>query len=114
MDHRSSRGLAALAGCQQKGRGTAAPAATSPPVATVDGQPIDRDLFEFYVKGVAGKPSSELIAEQRDQALDNLVRARVIAEQAEKDGTAEGDGHGGACWSCRGSTCCSRRCPRNT
>ena len=30
--------------------------------------------------------SSELTAEQRDQALDNLVRAQLIAQQAEKDG----------------------------
>jgi peptidyl-prolyl cis-trans isomerase C len=78
-------GLALLAGCQQK---STAPAAAGPPVATVDGQPLDRDLYEFYVKNVAGKASGELTAEQRDQALDNLVRAKVIAEQAQKDGTA--------------------------
>jgi peptidyl-prolyl cis-trans isomerase C len=78
-------GLALLAGCQQKSTG---PASSGPPVATVDGQPVDRDLYEFYVKNVAGKPSSELSADQRDQALDNLVRAKVIAEQAQKDGTA--------------------------
>ena len=79
---------ALLAACSQKG--TQAPSASSsPPVAVVDGQPIDRDLYEFYAKGVANKPSSELTPEQRDQVLDNLVRARVIAEQAEKDGTAK-------------------------
>jgi len=77
-------GLALLAGCQQK---TTAPAASGPPVATVDGQPVNRDLYEFYVKNVAGKEPSELTAQQRDQALDNLVRAKVIAEQAQKDGT---------------------------
>jgi peptidyl-prolyl cis-trans isomerase C len=81
-------GLLALAACQPKGAGTQAPAAVGPPVATVDGQPIGRDIYEFYVKGVTGKPVNELTAEQRDQALDNLVRARVIAEKAEKDGTA--------------------------
>jgi peptidyl-prolyl cis-trans isomerase C len=78
-------GLALLAGCQQK---ATAPASSGPPVATVDGQPIDRDLYEFYVKNVAGKPSNEISADQRDQALDNLLRAKVIAEQAQKDGTA--------------------------
>src|SRR5262245_18934528 len=77
-------GLALLAGCQQK---STAPAAAAP-VATVNGQPVDRDLYEFYVKNVAGKASSELNAEQRDAALDNLVRAKLIAEQAQKDGTA--------------------------
>jgi peptidyl-prolyl cis-trans isomerase C len=84
-------GLALLAGCQ-KDAGTASSPAASPPVATVDGQPLNRDLYEFYVKGVAGKAASELSPEQRDQALDNLVRAQVIAEQATKDGlTAEKD-----------------------
>jgi peptidyl-prolyl cis-trans isomerase C len=81
-------GLLVLAACQPKGTGSQAPAA-GPPVATVDGQPIARDIYEFYVKGVTGKPASELTAEQRDQALDNLVRARVIAGKAEKDGTAQ-------------------------
>jgi peptidyl-prolyl cis-trans isomerase C len=79
---------ALLAACSQKD--TPAPAASkSPPVAIVDGRPIDRDLYEFYAKGIANKPSGELTPEQRDQVLDNLVRASVIAEQAEKDGTAK-------------------------
>jgi len=79
---------ALLAACSQKGTQDA-PASRSPPVAVVDGRPIDRDLYEFYAKGIANKPSSELTPEQRDQVLDNLVRASVIAEQAEKDGTAK-------------------------
>ena len=79
---------ALLAACSQKGTQDAT-ASKSPPVAVVDGQPIDRDLYEFYAKGVANKPAGELTPEQRDQVLDNLVRARVIAEQAEKDGTAK-------------------------
>ncbi len=77
-----------LAACSQKGNQDAN-ASRSPPVAIVDGQPIDRDLYEFYAKGVANKPAGELTPEQRDQVLDNLIRARVIAEQAEKDGTAK-------------------------
>lgn len=79
----------ALAGCQPKGAGTSgnAPVADSkPPVATVNGEPISPDFFEFYVKGVAGKPASEITAEQRSQALDNLIRARLVAQQADKDG----------------------------
>src|SRR6185436_520612 len=79
---------ALLAACSQKGTQDAS-APKSPPVAVVDGKTIDRDLYEFYAKGIANKPSSELTPEQRDQVLDNLVRARVIAEQAEKDGTAK-------------------------
>lgn len=79
---------ALLAACSQKGTPDAT-ASKSPPVAIVDGKTIDRDLYEFYAKGIANKPSSELTPEQRDQVLDNLVRANVIAEQAEKDGTAK-------------------------
>ena len=82
-------GVLGLAACQQKGTDSAAtkaPAETQPPVATVNGEPIGHDFFEFYVKGVAGKPSSELTPEQRSQALDNLIRARLVAQQAEKDG----------------------------
>ncbi|MEP7247339.1 MAG: peptidylprolyl isomerase [Gammaproteobacteria bacterium] len=75
-----------LAACQPKGTAPQGAADAGPPVATVDGQPIARDLYEFYVKGIAGKSAGELTAEQRDQALDNLVRARLIAEKADKDG----------------------------
>lgn len=82
-------GLLALAACQPKGAGTQGSNANlGVAIATVNGEPIGRDLYEFYVKSIAGKPSSELTAEQRDQALDNLVRARLIAEKAQKDGTA--------------------------
>jgi len=80
--------VALLASCTQKdAQDSAAP--KSPPVALVDGQPIDKDLYEFYAKGVANKPASDLTPEQRDQVLDNLIRARVIAAQAQKDGTAK-------------------------
>jgi peptidyl-prolyl cis-trans isomerase C len=82
--------LIALAACQPKtGTDGSAGANLGPAVATVDGRPIEKEVYEFYVKGVAGKPSSELSAEQRDQALENLIRAQVIAEQAEKDGVTK-------------------------
>jgi peptidyl-prolyl cis-trans isomerase C len=59
----------------------------SPPVATVNGVPIRRDFFDFYVKGITGgKNPSDLTPEQREHALDNLVRAQIIAQQAQKDG----------------------------
>jgi peptidyl-prolyl cis-trans isomerase C len=75
------------AACTKKNDSTtAATVNASPPVATVNGTPISRDFYEFYVKNAAGKPSSELTVEQRDQALDNLVRAQLVADQAEKDG----------------------------
>src|SRR5436309_8749731 len=76
--------LAALAACQPKSGVTTAD--TSPPVATVDGRPISRDFYEFYIKGITSKSSSELTPQQRSLALDNLIRARLVAEEAAKEG----------------------------
>jgi peptidyl-prolyl cis-trans isomerase C len=75
--------VGALGACQPK---ASAPADTSPPVATVNGQPISRDLYEFYVKSVTGKPSAELPADIRAKLLDNMIHGEVIAQQAVKDG----------------------------
>ena len=78
--------LAALAACQPKTAATSGPADTSPPVATVNGTPITRDLYEFYIKGITGKSSADLTPQQRSAALDNLIRGRLTGEQAVKDG----------------------------
>jgi peptidyl-prolyl cis-trans isomerase C len=80
---------AALAACSPKGSQDAAIVDNSPAVATVNGKPITKDFYEFYVKTVANKPSAELTAEQRDQLLDGLVRAYVVADEAQKDGTTK-------------------------
>ena len=83
--------LVALAACQPKTpAGTAGTASESSPpsatVATVDGAPISRDLYEFYIKGATGgKTSSDLSPQQRTQALDNLIRAQLIANEAIKE-----------------------------
>ncbi|MGH8180502.1 MAG: peptidylprolyl isomerase [Steroidobacteraceae bacterium] len=79
--------LVALAACQPKSpSGTASESSSSSPtVASVDGTPINRDFYEFYIKGVTGKTSSELSPEQRSQALDNLIRAQLIAQEAQKE-----------------------------
>ncbi len=86
--------LVALAACQQSKSpsGTtseSASSSSSPTVATVDGTPISRDFYEFYIKGVTGKTSSDLSPQQRTQALDNLVRAQLIADEAEKEGLSK-------------------------
>lgn len=77
------------AACSQK------PAATNTAkvdaVATVDGKTISRDTYNQFVKGVAGKPAEDLTAEQRQQLLDNLVRAEVVAADAERTGIAAKD-----------------------
>ncbi len=83
-------GLLGLAACHPQAGSPPAPSASGPgaqPVATVNGTPISRDFFDFYIKQVAGRPSSDLTAEQRDKALDNLIRGELVAQQADKDGT---------------------------
>jgi peptidyl-prolyl cis-trans isomerase C len=55
-------------------------------VAEVDGVAISRNTFEEYAKGMASKPAADLTAEQRDQLLDDLVRAQVVYAAAERDG----------------------------
>lgn len=72
-----------LGACTPK---ASAPADTSPPVATVNGQPITRDLYEFYVKSVTGKASAELTPDIRGKLLDNIVRGEVLAQEAVKQG----------------------------
>jgi peptidyl-prolyl cis-trans isomerase C len=76
--------LAGLAACQPK---TAAVNDNSPPVATVNGVPISVNFYDFYIKGITGgKAPADLTAEQRGLALDNLIRAQLVAEQAVKEG----------------------------
>jgi peptidyl-prolyl cis-trans isomerase C len=76
---------ATLAACQPKPAATATD--TSPPVAIVDGFPITRDFYEFYIKGITGgKASADLSQQQRSAALDNLIRGRLVEEQGMKDG----------------------------
>ena len=77
--------LGALAACQPKGAATSI-GDTSPTLATVNGTPITQNFFDFYIKAIAGKPASALTADQRSQALDNLIRAQLVAQQAQKDG----------------------------
>jgi peptidyl-prolyl cis-trans isomerase C len=72
-----------LSACAPK---ASAPADTSPPVATVNGKPITRDLYEFYVKSVTGKTSAELTPDIRGKLLDNMVHGEVIAQEAVKQG----------------------------
>jgi peptidyl-prolyl cis-trans isomerase C len=79
--------LVALVGCKPASTPVAdTGAATAKPVATVNGTPISRDTYEFYIKNITGKSSADLTPEQRAEALDSLVRGEVVAQQAVKDG----------------------------
>ena len=79
--------LTALAACQPKGTTATATVDTSPTLATVNGTPITQNFFDFYVKAISGKKPAELTADQQGQALDNLIRANLVAQEAQKDGT---------------------------
>ena len=76
--------------CAQKPSSTE-PAVKVDNVAVVNGKPISRNTYNFYVKGVAGKPAEDLSPEQRAELLDNLIRGEVIASTAEKTGIATQD-----------------------
>lgn len=78
--------LSALAACQPKGAATGGTADTSPTLATVNGTAITQNFFNFYIKAVTGKDATTLPADQRSNALDNLVRAQLVAQQAQKEG----------------------------
>jgi peptidyl-prolyl cis-trans isomerase C len=78
--------LTALAACQPKGAATTAAADTSPALATVNGTAITQNFFDFYIKAISGKKPADLTPEQQSQALDNLIRAQLVAQQADKDG----------------------------
>jgi len=81
-----------LAACG-KGQQAAAPAvadktaASSPPVAVVNGVSISRDAYQDYLKGLLrGKSESEVTAEEKDKVLDQMINMQLIAAQADKDG----------------------------
>jgi peptidyl-prolyl cis-trans isomerase C len=78
--------LVALAACQPKTATEAAVADTSPAIASVNGSPITRGFYEFYIKGITGKTSADLTPAMRATALDNLIRAKVVGDEAVKEG----------------------------
>jgi peptidyl-prolyl cis-trans isomerase C len=84
-------GLLGLASCQQNTGGSSAnlsePSDNSPSIATVNGNKITQNFFDQYIKAITGgKATGDLSQDQRNQALDNLIRAQVVGQQAVKDG----------------------------
>jgi peptidyl-prolyl cis-trans isomerase C len=78
-----------LAACQPTTPATTATTATTSTdnVATVNGTPISRNLYDFYLKGTAqGKDPATLTQQQKEEALDTLVKAELVVQQADKDG----------------------------
>ncbi|MGB6452428.1 MAG: peptidylprolyl isomerase [Steroidobacteraceae bacterium] len=88
----SVMGVAALTACQPKGAAVTGAAASndSAPVAVVNGAPISRSLYDFYVTRIAtGRTVADLSPAQRGAALDSLIRAEVVAGEADKDGITQ-------------------------
>jgi peptidyl-prolyl cis-trans isomerase C len=74
-----------------KGQQVAAPAPSDKPapapVATVNGAPLSRAVFDIYAKNITqGKPGADLTPDQKNQALDDLIKIQLIAAVGEKDG----------------------------
>jgi peptidyl-prolyl cis-trans isomerase C len=63
-----------------------APASAEATVATVNGTPITRTVFEYYAKTTTGKNLTDLPPEARAQLLDNLIRGEILSQQGIKDG----------------------------
>ena len=76
------------AACNQK---PATPAAKVDNVATINGKAISRTTFNEFAKNVASKPAEDLTPEQRKDLLDNLVRAVVVADEADTSGISARD-----------------------
>jgi peptidyl-prolyl cis-trans isomerase C len=78
----SALGLLLTAGCTKADT----PAeATGKPVAVVNGTPISRDVFDLYVKTRhQGKTAGDLTAEEQGEALDELIKMYVGAQEADK------------------------------
>lgn len=79
--------LAGVAACGFSFGGASSSVLTASPVATVNGTPIGRAFYDFYVRGLTnGRSPSDLTPQQRSEALDNLIRAELLAQQAVKEG----------------------------
>ena len=85
----SALGLLLTAGCTKADT----PAeATGKPVAVVNGTPISRDVFDLYVKTRhQGKTAGDLTAEEQGEALDELIKMYVGAQEADKQKLGEGE-----------------------
>jgi peptidyl-prolyl cis-trans isomerase C len=65
---------------------SAAGAAKTTAVATVNGQTIDSEVFDVFVQAVTNKPPADAPAEQKSQMLDQLINMTLAAQAGEKEG----------------------------
>jgi peptidyl-prolyl cis-trans isomerase C len=80
--------LLALVGCNKSATPPAATSATATakPLAVVNGTPIERPMFDYFVKYAASKSTAELTPAVRNQLLDSLIAAVAVSQQAQKEG----------------------------
>ncbi len=84
----------AIAGCDKGAADQDSTAAPTGPVAIVNGTEISRDVWDLFLKtrmAGAGHEDGEMTAEQKQQALDNLIQMYAASQQAEKDGLDTGE-----------------------
>jgi peptidyl-prolyl cis-trans isomerase C len=85
----SALGMLLMAGCTKADTPTDA---TAKPVAVVNGTPISRDVWDLYVKTRhQGKTPGDLTAEEQSEALDELIKMYVGAQEADKQKLGEGE-----------------------
>jgi len=82
-------GLAACQKSPQSAAPVAAPADTTPAVATVNGTPISRTEYDTFVHDLLQGRQQDLTPEQKNQVLDRLIRMDLTAAQAEQEGLAK-------------------------
>jgi peptidyl-prolyl cis-trans isomerase C len=82
----------AAAGCAEGQTSKAVAPAAVDAVATVNGEPISRDVWNLYVKTRnRGTSPDELTDEQKKENLDGLIEMYVASQQADKDGLGAGE-----------------------
>jgi peptidyl-prolyl cis-trans isomerase C len=69
---------------------SAAATPTKPPLVKVNDKPISVDLYDQFVRALTdGKQSGvDLSPQDRETVRERLIRLELVAQQAEKDGTA--------------------------
>jgi len=65
-------------------------ASTAATIATVNGKKITADMLDVMAQAVTGKPLADATPEQKDQLLEQLINMTLAAQEAEKNGQANG------------------------
>jgi peptidyl-prolyl cis-trans isomerase C len=83
-----SLAVMSLAACHpEAGTASTSSAPAADTVATVNGTALSRNLYNIYLKGaLQGKDPSTLTQQQKEAALDTIIRAELVVQQADKNG----------------------------